>query len=176
VLSGLAAVQPHPLPVEQVTVAGRDLPSGTRISHADVTTVALPPAAVPDGSYSPGDAPIGRLVAAPVRRGEPLTDAGIVGPGLAAELAAGEVLTSIEVPVATAWLVRPGDVVEVVAGNPRGADAADVVATSATVVATPRDADGPDDRAVVLALDGAAALHVAQAALGSPLALLVRGP
>ena len=49
--------------------------------------------------------------------GEPLTDAGLVGPGLADRLAPGQVLTIAQVAPATTVLVRPGDVVDVVAGR-----------------------------------------------------------
>lgn len=174
VLSGLAAVRPAPPDTNPVLVAARDLPTGTRLAADDLTTVALGPATVPDGAYDPADPPLGRLVAAPVRRGEPLTDARLVGPGLADALADGEVLASVEVPVATAWLVRPGDSVDVVAGAPRGATGAEVVAGGAMVVAVPRGNGGAEGSPLVLALDASDALAVEQAALLSPLDLFVR--
>ena len=173
VLSALAVLRPDPAPTEPVVVAGRDLPSGTRLAAGDLVTLRLPPEAVPDGAYRPDDAPLGRLVAAPVRRGQPLTDTGVVGPGLAAGLPAGEVLASVAVPAATGWLVRPGDVVDVVAGAAHGSSA-EVVATAATVVAVPPAAAGDQAQSLVLAVDDTSALTVAQAALVSPLDLLVR--
>ena len=175
-LSALSALRPSPPPTRAVAVAAHDLPSGTRLATDDVGTARLPPAAVPDGSYAPGDVPLGRLVAAPVRRGEPLTDAGVVGPGLAALLAGDQVLASVEVASATALLVRPGDLVDVVAGHAttRAPSTADVVAAGATVVAVPRSEIGTHGRVLVLAVDAAAALDVVQAALVAPLQVLVR--
>ncbi len=172
-LSALTVLRPDPPATEPVAVAGHDLPSGTRLAAADVSTVRLPVDAVPDGAYGPGDAPLGRLVAGPLRRGQPLTDTAVVGPGLAGGLPAGQVVASVSVPAATGWLVRPGDVVDVVAGTSRGSEA-EVVATAATVVAVPAPAAGDQTQPLVLAVDDAAALAVTQAALVSPLSLLVR--
>ena len=172
-LSALTVVRPDPPATEPVAVAAADLPSGTRLSADLVGTVRLPAAAVPDGAYRPGDVPLGRLVAGPLRRGQPLTDAAVVGPGLAAGLPADEVLASVSVPAATGWLVRPGDVVDVVAGNARGAEA-DVVAANATVIAVPPAPVGDQVQPLVLAVDDASALAVSQAELVAPLDLLVR--
>lgn len=176
-LSALSALRPSPPPTTAVAVAARDLPSGTRLAADDVGTARLPPGTVPDGSFAPGEVPFGRLVAAPVRRGEPLTDARVVGPGLADGLSGGQVLASVDVASATALLVRPGDVVDVVAGHATGtgsSGSADVVASGATVVAVPRGEIGSHGRALVLAVDATAALDVVQTALVAPLQVLVR--
>ena len=176
-LSALSALRPSPPPTDTVAVAARDIPSGTRLAAADIGTAELPSDAVPDGAYAPGDVPIGRLVAAPLPRGQPLTDAGVVGPGLAAGLPGDQVLTGVQVATTTALLVRPGDVVDVVAGHAGGIGgtvAADVVATGATVVAVSRGEAGSQGRALVLAVDEGSALTVAQAALVAPLQVLVR--
>jgi Flp pilus assembly protein CpaB len=174
VLSALSTLRPAPPDSDRVAVAAQDLRGGTRLTAADIGMVDLPPAAVPDGAYAPSDEPVGRLLAAPVRRGEPLTDAAVVGPGLASSLPSGQVLTSIQVAATTALLVRPGDLVDVIAG---GAGAvAEVVAGSATVIAVPRAGGDSQTRAVVLAVDETAALSVAQAALVAPLQVVVRPP
>ena len=176
-LTALSALRPAPPPTTTVAVAAHDLPSGATMASGDVASAELPTGAVPDGTYSPGDVPFGRLVAAPVRRGEPLTDAGLVGPGLAERLAPGQVLTVVQVATPTTLLVRPGDVVDVVAGRmggSGGATAAEPVAAGATVVAVPPAEVGSQAGALVLAVDEAAALVVAQAALLAPLQVLVR--
>lgn len=176
-LTALSALRPAPPPTETVVVAARDLPSGTRLGSHDIGSVDLPVDAVPDGAYVPGQAPVGRLVAAPLRRGQPLTDTGVVGPGLAAGLPGGQVLTSVSVPAATALLVRPGDQVDVVAGG-AGATSATVIAETATVVAVPRgptaSQSGSQGQALLLAVNEDAALGVVQAALVAPLQVLVR--
>jgi Flp pilus assembly protein CpaB len=189
-LSALSALRPAPPPTQTVAVAAHDLSSGTRLAADDVRTAELPPGAVPDGTYLPAEVPLGRLVAAPVRRGEPLTDARVVGPGLAAGLPGGQVLTSVPVATATTLLVRPGDAVDVVAGQAGGHGTTDaraagdagyrgtaaVVAAGATVVAVPKAGSGSQDRTLVLAVDETAALGLVQAALVTPLQVLVRPP
>ena len=173
-LTALAALRPPPPPTATVAVAAHDLTSGTRLSSDDVAEVALPPDAVPDGAYAPGEVPLGRLVAGPARRGEPLTDARLVGPGLASALPAGFVLTSVLVAMATTELVRPGDVVDVVTGRAGVSPSADLVASGATVVAVPRVQESAQAGALVLAVDRDAALAVAQAGLVAPVQVLVR--
>jgi len=194
--SALAVLRPAPPTSDAVAVAARDLRGGTRLSATDVASVDLPPDAVPDGAYAPSDAPVDRLLAAPVRRGEPLTDVAVIGPGLASTLPAGTVLTSIQVAATTALLVGPGDLVDVVAsragvggagvggagvggagvGGAGVGGAVDVVASAATVISVPRAGEGSQVRAVVLAVDESSALAVAEAALIAPLQVLVRPP
>src|SRR3546814_9352265 len=49
VLAGLRAVAPPPASTTTVVVAAHDLPAGAVVTDADLTTVALPDAAVPTG-------------------------------------------------------------------------------------------------------------------------------
>ncbi|GAB3908715.1 SAF domain-containing protein [Microbispora bryophytorum] len=65
----------------EVLAAARDL-AGGRLTASDVVVVRLPPDTVPAGAYVPGVPVSGRLLAGPLRRGEPLTDARLLGPGL----------------------------------------------------------------------------------------------
>ncbi|MFG1827178.1 SAF domain-containing protein [Microbispora bryophytorum] len=65
----------------EVLAAARDL-AGGRLTASDVVVVRLPPDTVPAGAYVPGTPVSGRLLAGPLRRGEPLTDARLLGPGL----------------------------------------------------------------------------------------------
>ncbi|MEU7883590.1 SAF domain-containing protein [Microbispora bryophytorum] len=65
----------------EVLAAARDL-AGGRLTASDVVVVRLPPDTVPAGAYVPGAPVSGRLLAGPLRRGEPLTDARLLGPGL----------------------------------------------------------------------------------------------
>ncbi|MFI2706632.1 SAF domain-containing protein, partial [Nocardioides sp. CER28] len=79
VTAGLAAVRPPETGTVAMTVAAHDLAAGETLSAADLTTTSVPPGAVPDGTVrDPADA----VLAAPVRRGEPITDARLVGPAL----------------------------------------------------------------------------------------------
>src|SRR3546814_10388113 len=78
VLACLRAVAPPPASTTTVVVAAHDLPAGAVVTDADLTTVALPDAAVPTGLASTTYA-IGRSTTGPVRRGEPITTVRLVG-------------------------------------------------------------------------------------------------
>ncbi|TQS21394.1 SAF domain-containing protein [Microbispora sp. KK1-11] len=65
----------------EVLAAARDL-TGGRLTASDVVVVRLPPDTVPAGAYAPGAPVSGRVLAGPLRRGELLTDARLLGPGL----------------------------------------------------------------------------------------------
>lgn len=135
-VAAVAAARPPAGPTEPVAVAERDLASGQVLTADAVTAVEMDAALVPTGAYSPADAPFGRLVAGPMRRGEPITDVAVVGPGLAAGLPTGHVLTTVSVRTTADTLVRSGDVVRVVATDPRRATS-EVVSDAATVVVVP---------------------------------------
>lgn len=99
----------------EVLAAARDLPGG-RLSASDVMVVRLPPGAVPDGVFRPGSSVTGRVVAGPMRRGEPLTDARVLGHGMLATQGPGIVATPVRIAdPAVAELLSPGDVVDVLA-------------------------------------------------------------
>ncbi|WP_137294305.1 SAF domain-containing protein, partial [Nocardioides dongxiaopingii] len=124
-----------------VQVAARDLPAGEVVHERDLATVALPPDAVPSGLAGVAT---GRVLAAPVSRGEPLTEVRLVGE----RLTAGRpdlVAVPVRLPDAgTVALLRVGDVVDLVAADPQ-AGTASAVAPGATVLALPAadDVTGP---------------------------------
>lgn len=98
-----------------VLVAARDLPAGA-LSPADLAVARLPAPAVPAGALRPGADTAGRLLAAPMRRGEPLTDARLLGPGLLAGYGPGLVAAPVRIADPdVARLLAPGDVVDVLA-------------------------------------------------------------
>lgn len=78
---GLAAARPAPPPTVTMAVAARDLPAGTVLTRADLASVRVPPGGVPDRALAH---PLGATLAAPLRRGEPVTDVRVVGPDLTA--------------------------------------------------------------------------------------------
>ena len=133
VLCGLSALRPPGPPTVPVLAAARDLEAGAALTLDDLRPVALPADAVPAGALEPGAAVLGRLVAGPVRRGEPLTDVRLVGPSLLAALAPG----SVAVPVRFAdggavALLRAGDRIDVLAAD---GDAYAAVAAGDTALA-----------------------------------------
>ncbi len=136
VAAGLHAVAAPPPPTTAVWAAARDLPAGASVAAADVMTVELDEATVPAGVV---DDPVGRTLAAPLRRGEPVTDVRLVGDSLAA---AHPSLTTMPLrfpDAGLASLLEPGDRIDLVATDPQG-DGARVVAADVLVLATPAPA------------------------------------
>src|SRR4051794_38471253 len=126
-----------------VWVAARDLSGGSPLRPGDVRALALPAAAVPAGAQPADVRLVGRLLAAPVRRGEPLTDVRLLGQSLLSALPEpGLVAVPVRVAdgSAAAALVQPGDVVDVLAAtDPTGGDtsAPATVASGVRVLAGP---------------------------------------
>ena len=140
VAAGLHATTAPPPATTTVLAAARDLPAGAAVGSGDVVPVEFTPGSVPAGAV--GD-PVGRTLAAPLRRGEPVTDVRLVGEQLAdahPELAT----MPVRLPDADlAALLAPGDRVDLVATDPQGSGAR-VVAADVLVLATPRrDAGDP---------------------------------
>lgn len=166
VVAGLHATAEPREPTVSVLVAARDLPAGVSLSTDDLTTAAFRPGSQPDGLVPD---PAGRLLAAPLRRGEPVTDARLLGPGLA-EGHPGMVATPVRLPDASvAALLRVGDRIDVLAADPQDG-ATTEVASAALVLALPAPpADGVADalpgRLVVLGLDAAEVTAVSGAAV-----------
>jgi Flp pilus assembly protein CpaB len=162
-----------------VVVAARDLASGVALTADDVRLESRTAATVPDGSQSDVNAVIGATLAGPARRGEALTDVRVLGPRLA-ESVAGPDARIVPLPLSDSALldlVRPGDVVDVLAAGaePVGADAKpQLVATNAIVVVVsqkPKGAGNGSDRVVRVALPSRAANDVAAAALSQSVTL-----
>lgn len=166
VVAGVQAAAPPPPPTVAVTVAARDLGAGTVVGPGDVTSLRLPPEAVPDG---PVRDPVGRTLAGGVRRGTPVTDAALVGASLVAAHP-GAVALPVRLPdSAMVGLLHVGDRVDLVAADPQGGPAATVV-DGALVLAIPPPAagaaaDGLPGRLVVLAVPQAEVDDVSSASL-----------
>lgn len=139
-LAGLRAVAAPPPETTDVLVAVRDLPAGEPLAAGDVATVPWPAGTAPAGLV---EHPAGRVLAAPLRAGEPVTDVRLVGPGLA-QAAPGLVAVPIRVPDAgVAGLLRAGDRVDLLATDPAGGRTGQV-AGHVLVLAVP--GVGADDR------------------------------
>jgi Flp pilus assembly protein CpaB len=172
VLAGVAALRPNPDGERaQVVVAARDLSPGVALTADDLRLEKRLAPTIPDGSQSDIDTIVGSTLAGPTRRGEVLTDVRLLGRRLA-ESAAGPDARIVPVhPVdgALAELVRPGDVVDIVAASEtNSAAAARVVATNAIVVlvsAKQKAQAATSERVVLVALPAASANAVAGAAL-----------
>lgn len=167
---GLLALRPTPPPTVRVLAAARDLPGGATLRSRDLRVVALPAAAVPEGALRSGAA--GRELTGPMRRGEPLTDARLLGGSLLDGLAPGVVATPVRIADAgAARLLRPGDRVDVLSvaespfedAAPMTTGRARAIVSSVSVIAVPRQPAGDQGALVVLATGREQALALAGA-------------
>jgi Flp pilus assembly protein CpaB len=179
---GVAAAVP-------VVVATADLPPGTTLAGGDLRIALFPPALRPAGSSAAPAALGGRVLAAAVRRGEPLTDVRLLGAGLTALLAPGQVAAPVRLAdLAVTGLVRAGDRVDVLAAT-EGAEQAERVAAGALVLAAParaapeadagavRPASGSaPDGLLLLAVDPATAARLAAASAAATLTVTLSAP
>lgn len=181
VLAGLRVAAPPPPATRPAPVASRDLPAGAVLGADDLEVRRVPPESRPDGLVPAAEAR-GRTLAAPVRRGEALTDARLAGPGLAAAYP-GRVAVPVRIPdPAVVDLLRVGDEVEVlavgdaggartvavarVAGLPRGGGADGVAAGTA---------GAPPGRLVLLAATATGARELSAAAVRDYLTVVWSG-
>jgi len=177
VAAGLRVVAAPPPETVPVLVASRDLPAGAPVSTDDVTTRAWPVEVVPDGVATLDDV-VGRVLAAPLRSGEAVTDARVGGAGFAAT-APGLTALPVRLPDAgVADLLTPGDRIDLIATDPADG-AVETVAEGVLVLAVPAPdasgsglagasagASGPlGGRLVVLAVSDDTAAAVASAAV-----------
>ncbi len=172
VLAGVAALRPDPGGDRaEVVVAARDLSPGAALTPEDLRLEKRLATTIPEGSQADIGVIVGSTLAGPTRRGEVLTDVRLLGRRLAESTAGPDarIVPLHPADSALADLVRPGDVVDVVAAsdadsksNPR------VVATDAIVVlvsAKQKSQAASDDRVVLVALPAASANALAGATL-----------
>ena len=175
VLAGVQAARPADSPTVRVTVAARDLASGTVLDPDDVAVRRFPPGSVPSGVESRA---VGRTLAAPVRKGEPLTDVRLVSPALLAGYP-GRVALPVRIADADAvGLVQVGDHVDLVAADPRSGTAThaavDVPVLALPSPATPDvGASGLTGRLVVVAALPGEVDRIAGAAATDLLSLVI---
>ncbi|SCX38750.1 Flp pilus assembly protein CpaB [Klenkia marina] len=136
------ALRPAPPPspaapaTAPVVVAAADLAAGAVLTPADLATAGWPPEVLPGGAVDDPAGLVGQVLASPLRHGEPVTDARVVGPGLWSQVPAGQVAAPVRLAdLAVADLLRAGDRVDVLV-TVDGAGTA-VVAAGALVLAVP---------------------------------------
>lgn len=176
VVVAVRLVAPPPDPTAPMVVAARDLPAGVTLTAADLREVDAPPGVLPAQAATSAEPLVGRLLAGPMRRGEPFTDRRVVGPGLLAGYADGLVAAPVRlVDRDTAALLSVGDHVDVYAAGADPGDSADLVAADSAVLALPQPAEGGREGAtVVLAVSPEQAARLAQAAATTALSLGIR--
>ncbi|GIZ98219.1 hypothetical protein TTY48_28310 [Tsukamurella sp. TY48] len=182
VLALVLAVTTEPRgPRAEVLTAARELGPGGKLTADDVRLTTVPAELAPQDALSAADEAVGRSVTGPVGVGEILTDRRVLTDRTAGQIRPGARLVPVALQdSATMDLLRPGDVVDVVAQRkPRAGDQDDgaplVLARSATV-AVAAAAQGPRQQArtAMLAMSESEAHAVAAAALSSPLSVVFR--
>jgi hypothetical protein len=162
-----AAAGPAPATLP-VLVAARDLPAGAEIGEGDLETVRFAPGSAPEAL---ADDPVGEVLAAPLRSGEPVTDVRLVGP----ELTVGRpdlVAQPVRLPdPGMVALLDVGDRIDLLATDPQEGGAS-VVATDVPVLAIPAaddltSASGLPGRLVVVGAEADQVTALAEAAVRS---------
>ncbi|WP_028653612.1 SAF domain-containing protein [Nocardioides halotolerans] len=166
VWAGLRATAAPPPDRVPVTVAAHDLGAGAVLEPDDLTTARFAPGTVPAGHLRD---PVGRRLAGPLRRGQPITDAALLGAALVRDRP-DLVALPVRLPdTAMADLLRTGDEVDVISVDPQGGPAS-TVARAALVLALPPPpadaaADGLPGRLVVLGVRPSEVAGVSSATL-----------
>ena len=178
-LAGVAALRPGPTGDGiEVVVAAHDLRPGGALTADDLRLEKRVPATVPDGSLTDLAAVVGSTLAGPARGGEVLTDVRLLGSRLA-EATAGPDARIVPIRLTDTRLVdlvRPGDVVDILAAPDSDPSSARIVAAGAVVVLVPPGQQAPaggDDRIVLVALPARAAAAAAGAALAQRVTLVL---
>jgi Flp pilus assembly protein CpaB len=172
----LAAVSPEPPPTVAVLAAARDLPGGAVPTSGDVRTLHLPAELLPSGVLRPGADLTKRVLAAPVRSGEPLTDARFLSP---ATLGPGLVAYPLRLDDADiAALLRVGDQIALYGAGSTGAASAKLLADGVRVIALPNTRASPTSTPgalVVVATTPETAAQLAQATTNSRVTIALIG-
>ncbi|KRF16777.1 hypothetical protein ASG90_11065 [Nocardioides sp. Soil797] len=140
VFAGLRALAPPSPPTVPITVAAHDLPAGSTVTADDVELVDFPEGAAPADASNSAYA-VGRTTTGPVRQGEPLTDARLVGANLL-EGYPGLVAVPVRIPDdGAASLLRVGDRIDLLATDQR-TGGTERVGDNIPVIALPHSDDG----------------------------------
>ena len=131
------ATAPPPASVA-VWTAARDLRSGTVLTPDDLVRVDFAPGSVPAAVVRSPRTVVGRTLATPLGRGEPLTTPHLAGSERLAGYP-GRSAVAVRIPDAdVVALLTPGQRVSLVATDPQGGQAPQTVAADAAVIAVPR--------------------------------------
>jgi Flp pilus assembly protein CpaB len=172
VVRGNTAPAPARVPV---LVATHDIGGGQHLDGSDVRVVGYAPGTAPSGRV--GDV-VGRVTSGPLTAGEPFTDARLLGGSL---LRGYRGLVAAPVRIADAQsvgLLRAGDLIDVLAADPEGRQAATTVAASVPVLALPKGGGGgvgdiTGGRLVVVAVSRTIASELAAAGVTQVLSVLL---
>ena len=146
--------------------ARRDLPSGTVVQEGDLAPSAYSPDTVPADSVDDVDRVVGRTLAAPMSRGEVLTETRTVTGGLLRGYPGATAVPLRVTDAAVVDLLRVGDRVSFVVADPDGRSTPTLLLRDVPLVAIPRAtqgglSNGTPGRLVVAAVPTESASEVA---------------
>lgn len=188
----MQAAAPPPPPTVGVLIAARDLAPGQRLSDDHLTIARRPAPTLPTGALRTVAAARGATVVSAVRRGEVLTDVRLLGPRAVSRLGTGLVAAPVRLADAqAAALLRPGDVVDLLAAGAVGAVDGAVVSDARLVASAVRVVTVPstgarrfgsalggtlgDGALIVVATTATTAARLAGAAVTDRISLVLRG-
>jgi Flp pilus assembly protein CpaB len=171
VLVGLQAAAPPPPETVTVWTASRDLPGGRVLGPDDLAAARFAPETVPDGAVRRPAAVLGRTLAAPMTRGEPLTRVSTLARGLLRGYPGSTAVPVRITDAAVVGLLRVGDRISLVVADPDGRGAPSRLVDDVPVIAIPEVHEslgsGTPGRLVVAAIPSGEASEVAAAAATS---------
>lgn len=165
----LSATRAPVPPTTPVLVAARDLPAGSALAPTDVSRIDFAPGTAPAAATGEIDLLAGRVLAAPIGAGEPITTGRLVGPGLADTLPTRSAVPLRLPDPGMVALLRVGDLVDLLATDPEDGHVT-TVASAVPVLAVPGDPGSASTSALpgsllVVGLTAAEVAPVAEAAL-----------
>ncbi|HET6759362.1 MAG TPA: SAF domain-containing protein [Propionibacteriaceae bacterium] len=178
VLTGLSAAAPEGPAMTTVVKAKSQLPGGLLLSASDLVLDQVVASDVPEGVLTDPNELVGKTLAAPVAQNQMMTL--LTTTAARTSVPSGHVIAPLRLgDLALTALLRPGDVVDVVAADPEGGEPATVVASNVRVVTVP---EAPNDRAdpdpdgglVLIEVDSRTAAIIAQAAASATLSVFWR--
>lgn len=190
IAAGITVHQLTPPPADTVTAlaAARDLPAGAAMVVSDLEEVQIPPGMMTSGSLQKSGDATGRQLAAPLRKGQLVTDAQLLGPGLLAGTPPGSAAVPLRMAdPSSIQLVSPGQLVNVVLTRANGYDqqsASEVLASAVPVLWTSGQGGktgqwlgtGETDGLIVVAADPEQAARLAGASTQGRLFFMLVGP
>jgi pilus assembly protein CpaB len=178
VLTGISAAAPEGPAMITVVKAKSQLPGGTILAAADLMVDSAVASDVPEGVLTDPNVLVGKTLAAPVAENQMMTL--LTTTAARSTVSSGHVIAPLKLADSSLTaLLRPGDVVDVVAADPQAEQPATVIASGARIVTVPEVPDdragpGPDGGLVLIDVDSRTAALVAQAAASATLSIFWR--
>ena len=132
------SLQPPKVPMRPVVVAAHDLAGGITVQESDLTIVELPDSSAPAASTNDISSLVGKVLAAPIYAGVPITQASILSSSFIA-MNPGHVLTPLRLSdPESGTLLTAGAFISIVAASEGHAE---TIVDSARVAAIPHSAE-----------------------------------